>query len=261
MTENEIKALIEKYLKGTINKDEERLLEQFDKNIIERYAPRLTQVPETQKKAQQHLASVIGGSRKRRPILKMGLRIAASVLLLLCIGYLGIEGTQESPKEVVPVVLLTKQTNWGQKISMVLPDGSSVKLNSGSTLTFPESFNDSTREVVLDGEAFFDVVKNPKKPFVIKSGELKTTVLGTSFNVNAYKGEQIMAVTVLSGEVGVNTASGQLQLLPNEQCIFDINTKQLVKEHVNAKEILLWKDGILKFNDAGLGQVAEALER
>lgn len=261
MTENEIKALIKKYLDGTINKEEEQLLERFDRELIKKYIPTLTDSYKSRLASKKKLAAAINGGQIGKYHRRNMVQIVASFLVLIAVGYLFFENTKEPVKTFAETSLLIKRADWGEKINLVLPDGTSVKLNSGSSLTFPESFNGSSREVELTGEAFFDVVKNSDRPFIIKTANLTTTVLGTSFNINSYDQNQTAAITVLTGKVRVASAKGHIDLLPNEQGVFDKNTSGLAKEQVNAKEVLLWKEGILKFDDATLIQVAEALGR
>ena len=262
MTEKEVKNLIEKYLNGTISEAEEKLLERFDRKLIERCIPTLTGLNRKHQLAKDHLVKTIDRNQKTNRFRRGVLQIAASLLLLLSVGYLIHEKTSaQTQSEIVEVQILEKRTEWGQKLSVALPDGTLVKLNSGSNLSFPKSFEGNTREVVLQGEAFFDVVKNPEKPFIIKTGELTTTVVGTSFNINAYEEHSAIAVTVLTGKVKVESALSQVHLLPNEQGVMNKKSQNISKEQVKASEVLLWKDGVLKFEDAPLGQVADALER
>ena len=84
-----------------------------------------------------------------------------------------------------------------------LPDGSVVALNSNSKLVFPKQFNGDTREVTIEGEAFFDVKPNPEKPFIINAGKAQIKVVGTSFNVSAYPETETLEVVVKTGKVQV----------------------------------------------------------
>ncbi len=105
-------------------------------------------------------------------------KIAASVILLATIGYFFKTIDSESPEVVVKT--LHKQNIAGQKLKFFLPDGSEVWLNAESKISFPEKFSGGKREVILEGEAFFDVIKNTDQPFIVKTGEVSTTALGTS---------------------------------------------------------------------------------
>src|SRR5207248_3097180 len=94
---------------------------------------------------------------------------------------------------------------WTRHI--VLPDSSTVVLHAGSRLLFPEAFSVNTREVTLVGEAYFDIVHREAQPFIIHTGQLKTTVLGTAFNIRAYDSSQEVMVSVTKGRVRVESGN------------------------------------------------------
>ncbi|MCG8323297.1 MAG: FecR domain-containing protein [Cytophagales bacterium] len=166
-----------------------------------------------------------------------------------------------------PIALLEKETQRGHKATLTLADGSTVILNSQSKLIYPENF-DNIREVTLEGEAFFQVNRNPAKPFIVHSHGLKTTVLGTSFNIKAFNDEDI-AVTVATGKVKVQAANNAVNgtdvspiaLAKGEQAIFNTSDNTLKKHSINATDFIVWKEGILKFQKANLSKVVEALAR
>ncbi|NDV17038.1 DUF4974 domain-containing protein [Muricauda sp. TY007] len=258
MTENEIKDLMKKYLNGTITKKEESILEEFDHRLLSRNHQSVFKNPKHKKKIGQKLIRDINTS-KRRPILKWS-GVAASLALLIGLGYMAYTFTQH--KEVLkPIVQITKSTDWGQKLNLVLADGTEVYLNSGSTIKFPKLFEADKRVVELDGEAFFDVAENLDKPFIIKSGEVETTVLGTSFNVNTYSESNQVAVTVATGKVKVASKEKEIFLMPNEQGVFDKQSKSISKKKIDIAALLHWKDGVIHFEDAELSEVLETLER
>lgn len=259
MTENEIKRLMEKYLNGTITKREEALLEEFDSSLLTRNSKTLFKTDRHKRKVYKNLSEAINGKPSKRSSIKV-VQVAASMALLLGLGYFVFQSTQQN---VVPesIVEVTKSTQWGQKLNITLADGSKVRLNAGSTLSYPDKFIGDNRTVELMGEAFFDVAKNPEKPFIIKSGEVETTVLGTSFNVNTYPENDEIAVTVATGKVKVASQEREVFLLPNEQGVFDKSTKNISKQTVDISYALHWKDGILHFEDTALNQVLERLEK
>lgn len=159
------------------------------------------------------------------------------------------------------------QTTHRQKSRIVLPDRSVVHLNSGSILTYPEKFDENSREVILEGEAFFEVTRNPAVPFIVKSGQLETRVLGTSFNIKAYPGEQNVQVAVATGKVAVtqksNNDSGQepLILVPNEIASYDASKGSLTKTISDVTDMMAWKDGIMVLEDKNFAEVGKILER
>lgn len=148
--------------------------------------------------------------------------------------------------------------------AILLEDGSKVTLNAGSHLRYPEKFDGKTREVYLEGEALFDVAHDANKPFIVHSGQLKTIVLGTTFNISAYPGAEKMQVTVLSGKVSVQeTVSKQIAtLLPNQRAIFNTRTAQFISNTVNSvSSEMAWQQGRMGFDDASLTEVADQFYR
>ncbi|WP_318310026.1 FecR family protein [Flagellimonas crocea] len=250
---------MKKYLDGTISKKEESLLEQFDHRLLSKNHRNIFKNPEHKKQIGQKLTKGINRPQTRNLMFKWS-SVAASIILLVGLTYFVFNymGNQEVDE---PVAQVTKSTDWGQKLNLHLADGTEVYLNSGSTIIFPKRFDGNIREVQLEGEAFFDVAKNPNKPFIIKSGEVETTVLGTSFNVNTYPDSQQVAITVATGKVKVASQDNEVFLLPNEQGVFDKRTKSITKDKIDISAFLHWKDGIIHFEDAQLSEVLETLER
>lgn len=265
MTENDIKKLMKKYLKGTITKKEETLLEQFDSSLLSKNEEKVFRDASDKKRIKHGLSGEINkqtaNSRKGKKTFLNRMGIAASVVLLLGLGYISYHKIWNDKTEIQPVARIVKTTDWGQKLSLTLTDGTEVRLNSGSTIEFPERFTGHVREVELTGEAFFNVAKNPDKPFIIRSGDVHTTVLGTSFNINTYPDSGEITVTVATGEVRVASKDNKVFLNPNEQGVFDKASRRISKEKIDIATVLQWKDGILHFKDTTLAQVAASLER
>ncbi|RNL87898.1 DUF4974 domain-containing protein [Sinomicrobium pectinilyticum] len=166
---------------------------------------------------------------------------------------------------------IEERVGTGEKATVTLTDGTVVRLNSGSTLKFPEKFSGNKREVTLEGEAFFEVTRNEKKPFLVKTADLTTRVLGTSFNIKAYREEGEIAVSVATGKVQVVQSSteaenngeavSQIILVPNEQVVYRPADQSLEKKEIDAAAITAWKDGVLYFKETPLGEVVKTLER
>lgn len=260
MNEKEVKSLMKKYLNGTISEREERLLEQFDANLLSRNLKSVFKT-ENQKKRMGEKISKNITPRHKVAAHRNWIRLVASVILVIGLGYLYYYKQSNNLIQQQPIVHITKTTGGGEKLSLTLADGTKVKLNSGSTITFPESFAGNTREVTLVGEAFFDVTKNAQKPFIVKSRDLSTTVLGTSFNVNAYKDHQKVSVTVVTGKVGIRGKKGEAFLNPNEQGMFNRDQESISKTEVNVANFIQWKDGIIYFDDITLKEAMRKLER
>jgi len=141
-----------------------------------------------------------------------------------------------------------------------LPDGSTVLLNAGSELSY--TFGEHGREVTLQGEAFFDVVHDPRNPFIVHSGKVNTRVLGTSFNVRAYPGQHNVKVTVSRGEVQVGDAHRSYgSIKTNEQFVVDNDHGTVEKNTLNAERELTWRRSFLILDDLSMGQVAQILDK
>ena len=203
----------------------------------------------------------------RKPwILQHCQKLAASILIIISLAAFVIfqaqEGIEQSIEESRIVRQIIKVSDAGEQLRLSLPDGTIVHLNAGSSIQFPERFAKEYRKIVLDGEAFFDVTKDPNHPFIVHSNGLQTTVLGTSFNIRAFKGKDI-SVTVASGKVKVERVSTnkKFELLPNEQLVYYSDNKKINVNKVDAGNYLSWTKGVLKFNNESLDNVTSELER
>jgi len=124
-----------------------------------------------------------------------------------------------------------------------LPDGSTVLVNAGSSISYSDSFGVKDRKVILDGEAFFDVKHDPAHTFTVHSGSIVTSVLGTAFNVKAYPDQPQVVVTVVRGKVRVSDENQTFATItPNQQVIVDVNTRESEQVIVNAAGELAWKE-------------------
>ena len=170
-----------------------------------------------------------------------------------------------SENEVTPVAernVLTKETERGQMLSVVLPDETMVKLNAGSRLSYPARFDDSIRVVELEGEAFFDVKRDEEKPFYIKTKELNVEVLGTSFCVSTYPDSRNPLVAVQSGEVLVREAMGTESVFLRQDQYAFLEDSELVSEEINEGDLYFgWVDRKLVFNEESLQNIFEKISR
>jgi transmembrane sensor len=153
-------------------------------------------------------------------------------------------------------------TNPSGKIQMVsLPDSSRVWLNASTTIRYPESFKNN-REIELEGEAYFEVMHDAKKPFAVETGDLQTTVLGTSFNIEAYPSAEKTTVSVITGKVKVDDNSRELaRLTPTGQLEYDKKNKTVNISTIDTSAIRAWKNGKLQFAGQTLTEIAATLER
>jgi len=150
----------------------------------------------------------------------------------------------------------------------ILPDGSVVALNSNSKLVFPKHFKGDTREVTLYGEAFFEVKPNAEKPFIITAGNAQVKVVGTSFNVSAYPGNETVEVVVTTGKVQVTNKNAEaladanlVYLIPGEKGTLFTKSSILEKSQNSNLNYLAWKTRDFTFNDIPLNEVFQCLEK
>lgn len=197
----------------------------------------------------------------------LGLKIAATVVLFILVGFTVYWFTSIESSEMVENTKFIERSNPARKRSVFqLPDGSKVHLNVASTIKIPEVFSIDRREVFLTGEAFFEVKKDTQKPFIVHSGEITTRVMGTSFNVKSFPEDQTCEVVVATGLVSVSnqkdSASQQrIQLKPDQQAIFDKSQANFEKYDVNAQDFQSWKEGILLYKNDPWPEIIRDLER
>ena len=229
MNEKEIKHLIDKYLEGNCTQQEEELLDRVLDSYDGQEEDEVYFDGEKEIKEEIYLgfaekAGIVREAKKApTPFYNYLVKVAASLLILVGLGSAVYLESKTQPEQELAQSIITKTTEWGQRSDIVLSDGTQITLNAGSSIEFPESFEGApVREVTLNGEAFFEVAKNPNKPFLIKTEGVTTKVLGTSFNVNSYAFNDHISVTVKTGKVQVQSTSknGQVNtvyLLPNEK--------------------------------------------
>jgi len=194
-------------------------------------------------------------ARRKRKILSIRYVTAVAAGLVLLIGFGWMFYSYQRPARML-TVLTNAET---QRIQ--LPDGSEVTLNRHSQLSYPETFGEE-RIVKLDGEAYFEVSKNPEKPFRVKTNGVTVSVLGTHFNVNAYATDTLVETTLLEGSVAVsdNKNGNQVILKPNETAVYRKATGMLtMHSDSDADNEISWRDGILSFNNATMGEIARQL--
>jgi len=194
---------------------------------------------------------------KRRAVIKY-ISYAAAIVVIALLSTFGIHyyNTQQS-------ATLFVSTSYGEKKEVVLPDGSTVMLNSLSSIAYPKKMNGKTREVALQGEGYFDVAKNPDKTFIVKVDDIEVRVLGTKFNVNAYEDRESITTTLFEGivSVGINNEQAR-KLQPGEQAVFARNAKEL--EIHQLKDIVTeeaWRNNILVFDNEALADILNTLSR
>lgn len=157
----------------------------------------------------------------------------------------------------------TLVTPIGGEYTLVLSDGTKVFLNAETKLKYPVVFVGDKRIVDLKGEAYFEVAKDAKKPFIVRVNGAEITVLGTSFNVNAYGDDGHVYTTLVNGKVQVVSGkNGQEEVLhPGMQSVMDIKTGKLVVHEVDVNQFIAWRDGRFVFSSTTLEELMHQLER
>jgi len=187
------------------------------------------------------------------------LRYAAAFLLLAVIPFLLYYFHRPRPSSTPPFAAI-KIIPSATDSCLTLSDGSKVLLHKDAHIDYQVGFPGNTREVTLHGEAYFDI-RPDHRPFIVHTGAIKTTVLGTAFDINATDGHTI-TITVTKGKVKVENGAGEFSILRrNEQLSVDSLHTRLKKVQVNAGEALAWKKPYLLFNDITMKEATQELEQ
>lgn len=271
-----MKIIITKYLEGKATEAEQKVLlewlrEKENRHVFNRVKSEwknntgTTQISaeatESWNRIQDRLMqkSYSGWQESRK--IQQYLRIAAIFFFVVS---LGISGWFISQKSWQANEVFTRVVAENGQISKVeLPDGTEVWLNSGSEISYGSRFSTQNRNIVLQGEAYFQAAKNEALPLVVSAGELQVKVLGTKFNVNAYANSGSVDVVLEEGSVELlnsKVASFNFILKPGELAKFDISSRQLVVSQINPERVTSWKDGILNIYDQTMVEVVKRLE-
>ena len=198
--------------------------------------------------------------------------IAASVILMIGIVFSALfvvsqfspedEANLTSVDSVSPVI--TKSTPNRRMFRTRLEDGSFVHLNAVSTISYPQHFDQTKREIEISGEAYFDIQRDENRPFYIKVRDYEVTVLGTSFNIAAYPDEEEFTVSVESGKVQVNLKDETMEpvlLTKDQKLVYSSMSGKMKIVEMNMEDELSWRRGILRFDATPMSRVEKMLER
>lgn len=190
--------------------------------------------------------------------------LAAASILLIAGLWVG-RNYFSSPQ--APRLAQTRTTN-GQQLTLTLADGTTVRLNAGSMITYPEAFPTHKREVQLKGEAYFEVAPNAAAPFVIRTGDVDVQVIGTKFTVKAYPESELVKVAVVEGKVAVQANSEEaaparkkVVLMKDEMATLEKSNGELNVTNYDKNDALGWQNGILYIEKADFSQIVKQLER
>lgn len=200
-------------------------------------------------------------SERKSSSLRFWFQLAASLVLITSVGF-GISHIYNIGQEEV---YFEKVTQKGQKLLIVLPDGSEVLLNAESALKYPQKFDEDQRIVSLKGEGYFRVKSSLHYPFVVNTSHVSTSAAGTSFNVRAYPDETHVQVALIEGSVSVSRVDqvdtlSKISLKPSEMITVNTERKDGYVSSFNLENVG-WKDGYLCFRKASFQQLIKELER
>ena len=182
--------------------------------------------------------------------------------LLLCIWWLRKPSHGFNTEVQAAPFLTRKSTDRSEYKYLLLPDSTQVWLNAGSSLDFPDHFDESKREVILSGEAYFDVKHADKVPFIIHTGEIETSVLGTAFNIKAYPGRKNVIIAVKRGRVRVSRNNQFVATLTVGQEIKLSNKdSDIARKNIAETEVAAWQQGNMQYEDESFEDVIADLER
>ena len=151
----------------------------------------------------------------------------------------------------------------GNMYDLTLADGSRVWLNSASQLKFPSTFMGGERRVYLEGEAYFDVAHDPDKPFIVETIKQELKVLGTEFNISAYREDPAAVTTLVEGRVTLKSLGNNAEIVlePGQQACLDSETAAFKTREVDTNDIILWKTGVFVFEGVTLDQAMRKISR
>ncbi len=271
------KALLLKYLDNNCNDAEKAIVEAYlqqpESNAVlsrlleermEKDMADSMKMPVNKKQQQQWAADIrarMGRADKEKSLRTRYFVAAAAASVLLIAGLFTFLQHNKPKRIMVPLVL--QQNKAGERKLIQLSDGSTIHLGAASQLQYPEQFTGTTREITLTGEAFFEVATDPKHPFIIHTGNIATTVLGTSFKIAAFEGQPLV-VSVATGKVRVDDSNNgvvrQLAILTEGKQV-SWHQEHALLEDIRAEDVANWQNGRLVFNDQTLQEIATTLER
>lgn len=258
MNDREFGRLIEKYQKGQLSNKEKKLFDLWFESMGNDDGKEAW----TDEDKQRLKAKILSSMKPDQKSVFMNKfkvihRVAASVIVLAALAYTVLQ------YGLKPKITIQQATSSTEINKVILPDGSLVWLKGNSRLNFPTAFSGNSRNVTLQGEALFEVAKDPAHPFVIQCGDLITTVLGTSFNIKTT--QENIEVVVLTGKVSLTSVTDKqgLIVLPNQKAVYNGQQKQLAKVESAGEEKMAAIKGTeynMEFEDTPMKEIIKRIE-
>ena len=204
------------------------------------------------------------GVDQQKPVRRINMRIWQYAAVVAIVLALSVSGTFFYTKhQYSEVAMIENFTTAGDMITIDLPDGSKVQTNSGTLLLYPKAFKGDTRIVYLVGEANFKVKKNPEKPFIVRSGTVAVTALGTEFNVCAYPESDEIIATLLQGKIKVDwgAEADSYILSPGQQVVYQKHDGKAMLANADMEAVTAWQKGLYIFRGDTMEEIIAELER
>ncbi|UZR97306.1 FecR family protein [Chondrinema litorale] len=252
------------------NPEKEELITEARKIILKsryKYMYQPTEQDYLQVLEKIHQRNYSSNHRYTKPKINWYMLSAAAVIVILLAVTVILNPFQNETSIVqeksVPQKIIRSVPN-GKKLQFNLPDGSQVKINSGSTLWYMSDYNNPSRDVYLKGEAFFDVTPNPEKPFKVHVDKIVTKVLGTAFNIRAYDDDHNISVSVAEGKVSVyNNENNKVvpEISSGNMAIYKADIGSFEEQEVDIEKVIAWKNNTIVLEKASCKEVFEKLEK
>jgi transmembrane sensor len=187
---------------------------------------------------------------------------AASVAFIVAIGGLTLWLT-EFGSEIKRIAAITSvKTDEGEKVHVILEDSTSIEMNSGTTLEYQDDFNFRDRKIKLSGEAYFDIHKNPEKPFLVQLEKMTITATGTKFNVYSYQDDNRIEATLEEGAIQVAIKGKDIiNVKPGQQVVYFTKSNSAILRDVTPDTYTSWKENKLKLNDTPMEEAFRRIAR
>lgn len=255
--------ILHRYIAGNATQQEKeevaRWLDADKKNMKEFLAERKLYDISIWQEEQIRVAGKVALDKKQQTLRTVAIgfsKIAAIFILAFTLAYTFLPDKNQTE----PASMQTIFVPPGQRAELTLTDGTKVWLNAKTTFTFPNKFTADGRNVTLDGEGYFDVTKDPQKPFIVKTKQYDIKVLGTEFNVTAYSASPSFETSLIKGavEVSSSTSQAKMTLQPNTRTY--VENGILKKGAIEHETYFLWKEGLICFYDEPVDKMIEKLE-
>lgn len=271
----EIEHLIIRYLDGTSSEKEQRELNEWikfsQKNRTTFYQIKDVWDASRKKEDKSNVALLdfykqqASANKNRTKVVKLWKAIAG-VAAILAIGFISLFFLQFinfNSRSLENSALVSFKVPYGSRSEVQLSDGTTVVLNSGSELKYPETFSKGKREVKLTGEAFFTVKSDENNPFTVETTDFNVQVTGTRFNVTTYSDDNFSSLTLAEGKVGIQFKGNNqsVQIIPGQQLHLNRENLRYLINEAEVETEIAWKDGEFRFREIAFPEMIKRLER